>query len=521
MCYNWQSVIASKTKGGAVGIMKKGFDHEIYIERQSKYILERVKGWDKLYLEFGGKLMYDLHAKRCLPGYRENAKLELLQSLGDQAEILICVYAGDIQHNKRRGDLGNTYEAEVLKLIDDLRALGLTVNSVVITRYEGQPAARIFANKLESRGITTYTHAPIPGYPSEVDTIVSDQGYGANPYIRTEKPIVVVTAPGPGSGKLATCLGQLYHEHQLGNRAGYAKFETFPVWNVPLKHPLNVAYEAATADLKDFNIIDSFHLDAYGVTTVNYNRDMEMFPVVRRIIQRITGDDSIYRSPTDMGVNHIAAAIVDDEAVREASCQEIIRRYLKAAADYKRGAAEIDTLHRLQVLMETMNLRVEDRAVVLPAREYLAKVKERLGTQEGVSAVAIQLDDGTVITGRNSQLMSAAAAAILNAAKHLGNIPDDILLLPPIIIQPILNLKSGPLKMKNCHLGAEEILMALSISAVTNPTAQAAMERLGQLDGCQAHSTSYLTRSDEKICSKLGLDVTCDPEHLSESLFYI
>ena len=490
MCYNWQSVIASKTKGGEVGIMKKGFDHEIYIERQSKYILERVKGWDKLYLEFGGKLMYDLHAKRCLPGYRENAKLELLQSLGDQAEILICVYAGDIQHNKRRGDLGNTYEAEVLKLIDDLRALGLTVNSVVITRYEGQPAARIFANKLESRGITTYTHAPIPGYPSEVDT-----------------------APGPGSGKLATCLGQLYHEHQLGNRAGYAKFETFPVWNVPLKHPLNVAYEAATADLKDFNIIDSFHLDAYGVTTVNYNRDMEMFPVVRRIIQRITGDDSIYRSPTDMGVNQIAAAIVDDEAVREASCQEIIRRYLKAAADYKRGAAEIDTLHRLQVLMETMNLRVEDRAVVLPAREYLAKVKERLGTQEGVSAVAIQLDDGTVITGRNSQLMSAAAAAILNAAKHLGNIPDDILLLPPIIIQPILNLKSGPLKMKNCHLGAEEILMALSISAVTNPTAQAAMERLGALDGCQAH--------DEKICSKLGLDVTCDPEHLSESLFYI
>ena len=501
--------------------MKQGFDHQVYIREQSKYILERVKSWGKLYLEFGGKLMYDLHAKRCLPGYRENAKLELLQSLGDQAEILICVYAGDIQHNKLRGDFGTTYEMEVLKLIDDLRAVGLTVNSVVITRYEGQPAARIFAGKLESRGITTYTPAPIPGYPSDVDTIVSDQGYGANPYIRTQKPIVVVTAPGPGSGKLATCLSQLYHEHQLGNRAGYAKFETFPVWNIPLKHPLNVAYEAATADLKDFNIIDSFHLDAYGVTTVNYNRDMEMFPVVRRILHRITGDESIYRSPTDMGVNQIAAAIVDDQVVQDASKQEIIRRYLKAASDQKRGAGELETVHRLQVLMETMNLRVEDRAVVPAAREYLARAKERLGKAEGVTAVAIQLDDGTIITGRNSQLMSAAAAAILNAVKHLGNIPDDILLLPPIIIQPILNLKSGPLKMKNCRLGSEEILMALSISAVTNPTAQAAMERLGELDGCQAHSTTYLTKSDEKIFAKLGVYATCDPEHLGESLFYI
>ena len=500
--------------------MKQGFDHQIYIEQQSRYILERVKGWDKLYLEFGGKLMYDLHAKRCLPGYRENAKLELLQSLGDQAEILICVYAGDIQHNKRRGDFGTTYEMEVLKLIDDLRGLGLAVNSVVITRYEGQSAARIFANKLESRGITTYTHAPIPGYPSEVDTIVSDQGYGANPYIRTQKPIVVVTAPGPGSGKLATCLGQLYHEHQLGIRAGYAKFETFPVWNVPLKHPLNVAYEAATADLKDFNIIDSFHLEAYGATTVNYNRDMEMFPVVRRIIQRITGDDSVYRSPTDMGVNQIAAAIVDDQVVQEASRQEIIRRYLKAAGDHKLGTADIDTFHRLQVLMETMNLRVEDRAVVEPARQYLARVRERLGTAEGVAAVALQLDDGTIITGRNSQLMSAPAAAILNAVKHLAKVPDEMLLLPPIIIQPILQLKSGALKMQNCRLGAEEILMALSISAVTNPAAQAAMDRLGELDGCQAHSTAYLTRSDEKICSKLGMNITWDPEHLSESLFY-
>ncbi|MCI8880991.1 MAG: DUF1846 family protein, partial [Clostridiaceae bacterium] len=307
---------------------KTGFDHQTYIERQSHYILERVKGWDKLYLEFGGKLMQDTHAKRCLPGYRENAKLELLCALKEKAEIIICVYAGDIERSKVRGDFGITYASEVFRLIDDLRASGLDVNSVVITRYEGQPAAKTFAAKLNTRGIRTYTHAPIAGYPHDVDSIVSEEGYGRNPYVETTKPIVVVTAPGPGSGKLATCLNQLYHEKRLGRRAGYAKFETFPVWNVPIKHPLNVAYEAATVDLKDFNQIDSFHLDAYGTTTVNYNRDMEMFPVVKRMIERITGE-SVYKSPTDMGVNQIAAAITDDEVVQEASRQEIIRRYLK------------------------------------------------------------------------------------------------------------------------------------------------------------------------------------------------
>ena len=502
-------------------MVKVGFDKEKYLKLQSEHILERIQKFgNKLYLEFGGKLFDDFHASRVLPGFAPDSKIKMLLQLKESAEIVIVINASDIEKNKVRGDLGITYDVDVLRLIDAFRAIGLYVGSVVIAQFAGQPTADAFRSRLETLGVQVYLHYPIAGYPSNIPLIVSDDGYGKNQYIETSRPLVVVTAPGPGSGKMAVCLAQLYHEHKRGIKAGYAKFETFPIWNLPLKHPVNLAYEAATADLNDVNMIDPFHLESYGVTTVNYNRDVEVFPVLNAIFQQIAGE-SPYKSPTDMGVNQIAAAIVDDEAVREASCQEIIRRYLKAAADYKRGAAEIDTLHRLQVLMETMNLRVEDRAVVLPAREYLAKVKERLGTQEGVSAVAIQLDDGTVITGRNSQLMSAAAAAILNAAKHLGNIPDDILLLPPIIIQPILNLKSGPLKMKNCHLGAEEILMALSISAVTNPTAQAAMERLGQLDGCQAHSTSYLTRSDEKICSKLGLDVTCDPEHLSESLFYI
>ncbi|MEG0753871.1 MAG: DUF1846 family protein, partial [Angelakisella sp.] len=355
--------------------MKIGFDHEKYITEQSKYILERVNGWDKLYLEFGGKLMFDSHAKRCLPGYQENAKLELLASLRDSAEIIICVHAGDIERNKARGDSGITYGMDVFRLIDDLRSYRLKVNSVLVTRYDGQPSATMFMQKLENRGIKTYHHKSIPGYPGDVDTIVSDQGYGVNAYIETTRPIVVVTGPGPGSGKLATCLNQLYHEHQLGRHAGYAKFETFPVWNVPLKHSLNVAYEAATADLKDFNILDSFHLDAYGVTSVNYNRDMEMFPVVKRIIERITGDECCYKSPTDMGVNRIASGIVDDDVVREASRQEIIRRYFRAACDYKTGAVSEETYQRMRFIMDGQGLRPEDRTVVLPTRTYLEDAK--------------------------------------------------------------------------------------------------------------------------------------------------
>lgn len=501
-------------------IMKQGFDHQKYLEAQSKHILERVQGWDKLYLEFGGKLMLDTHAQRCLPGYQENAKLELLATLKDSAEIIICVHAGDIERNKVRGDLGITYGMDVLRLIDDLRSYDLTVNSVLITRYEDQPAAKIFGQKLENRGIRTYYHRPIKGYPSDVDAIVSDSGYGANEYIETTKPIVVVTAPGPGSGKLATCLSQLYHEHKRNRKAGYAKFETFPVWNIPLKHPLNVAYEAATADLKDFNMLDSFHLDAHGITAVNYNRDMEMFPVIKRIIERITGTESIYQSPTDMGVNCIAAGIIDDAVVQEASRQEIIRRYFKTACDYKLGTVDEDTWQRMRFIMEGQGLKPEDRQVVAPTRAYLEQVRQRLGKTDGVSATGIQLDDGTIITGRNSELMTASAAAILNAVKYLANIPDEMHLLPPIIIEPILDLKIKALKNRHHVLGCEEILTALSISAVTNPLAATAMDRLCQLDGCQAHSTCFITGSDEQVCSRLGMNITCDNVYMNHSLYY-
>ena len=349
--------------------MKRGFDSERYLTEQSKFILERVNSCKKLYLEFGGKLMNDLHAKRVLPGYDENAKIKLLQKLKDQAEIVICVYAGDIERNKIRDDYGITYDLEVYRLIDNLRDYGLDINSVVVTRYEGQPATRVFMNKLNRRGIRTYTHTATKGYPTDVETIVSDEGYGANPYIETTKPIVVVTAPGPGSGKLATCLGQLYHEQKRGIEAWYSKFETFPVWNVPLKHPLNIAYEAATADLKDVNMIDSFHFEAYGEMAVNYNRDMEMFPVIKRIIEKITGRESPYRSPTDMGVNRIGFGIVDDAVVREASCQEIIRRYFKTACEYKKGYVDKETFERVSLLMDELGLKVSDRKTVLPARK--------------------------------------------------------------------------------------------------------------------------------------------------------
>lgn len=497
----------------------KGFDHDLYIQLQSRYILERVKGWDKLYLEFGGKLTLDLHAKRCLPGYKPNAKLQLLQTLKDQAEIIICVHAGDIERNKIRGDFGTTYGQEVLRLIDDLRGRGLVVNSVLFTRYQGQPGTKTFAQKLENRGVRTYKHRSIPGYPLDVDAIVSDQGYGSNCWIETTRPIVVVTGPGPGSGKLATCLSQLYHESQRGVRAGYAKFETFPVWNIPLKHPLNVAYEAATADLKDLNIIDSFHLEAHGESAVSYNRDLEMFPVVRRIIETITGQESCYKSPTDMGVNQIAFAITDDQVVREASRQEIIRRYFKTAGDVKRGEADADTLHRMKILMQSQQLRPEDRPCVEPARQYRDQVLARPGQAKEVSTVAIQLEDGAIITGRNSALMTAPAAALLNAIKHLGGLPDAMHLLPPIIIEPIQNLKGKTFDLKDQVLCCEEILMALAISAVTNPVAQTAMEQLPRLDGAQAHATTFVLGTDEALYSRLRMNLTWDSQFLTDSLF--
>ncbi|WP_426348764.1 DUF1846 domain-containing protein [Alloiococcus sp. CFN-8] len=499
--------------------MEIGFDHKKYLEEQSKYILERVNNYDKLYLEFGGKLLFDMHAKRVLPGFDENAKIKLLHKLREKAEIVICVYAGDIERNKIRGDFGITYDMDVLRLIDDLRAYELDVNSVVITRYQEQPATNVFINKLERRGIKVYKHRSTKGYPTDVDTIVSDEGYGQNPYIETTKPIVVVTAPGPGSGKLATCLSQLYHEYKRGRSAGYSKFETFPVWNIPLKHPLNIAYEAATADLKDVNMIDPFHLESYNFKAVNYNRDIEMFPVLKKIIEKITGEEAAYKSPTDMGVNRVGYGITNDEVVQKASKDEVIRRFFKTQVEYKKGYVDIDTLNRVKFIMEELQLKEEDRKPVTVAREYASSYKVKNCT-EHCPVVAMELPDGTILTGRSSELMNSTAALILNSVKHIAKISDGIHLISPVILEPILNLKSKNLGIRNTALNCEEVLIALSICAATNPTAQVAMEKLSELSGCQAHSTTILSRSDEETFRRLGIDVTSDPEYPSESLYY-
>ena len=506
--------------------MKAGFDAKKYLEEQSKYILERVNHYDKLYLEFGGKLLGDYHAKRVLPGFDEDAKIKLLHNLKDKVEIIICVYAGDIERNKIRGDFGITYDMDVMRLIDDLRKWELEVNSVVITRYEQQPAAQIFINKLERRGIKVYQHQATKGYPLDVNVIVSEEGYGKNPYIETTRPIVVVTAPGPGSGKLATCLSQLYHESIRGRVAGYSKFETFPVWNVPLKHPLNIAYEAATADLKDVNMIDSFHMDAYGKVAVNYNRDIEAYPLLKRIIEKITGKEAIYKSPTDMGVNRVGFGIIDDDVVREASRQEVIRRYFKTGCEYKKGYVDKATFDRVQLIMEELGLQPGDRKVVAPAYQAAEEMERRL-TQEGqsdknhvCSAVAIELEDGTMVTGKSSDLMTATSAAMLNAIKQMARVADEIHLLSPVILEPIRSLKSNTLGSQSPALSCDEILIALTICAATNPMAQVCLDHLHKLRGCQAHSTTILIRSDEECFRKLGIDVTCDAVYPSDNLYY-
>ncbi|EOS7906720.1 DUF1846 domain-containing protein [Enterococcus hirae] len=499
--------------------MKKiGFDSEKYIEEQSAYILERVNHYDKLYLEFGGKLVDDKHAKRVLPGFEEDAKIKLLQKLKDQAEILICVYAGDIERNKIRGDYGITYDMDILRLIDEMRGYGLSINSVVITRYNGQPATNVFVNKLERRDIKVYKHSEIEDYPINVEKIVSENGFGKNEYIETSKPIVVVTAPGPGSGKLATCLNQLYHESQKGQSAGYSKFETFPVWNVPLKHPLNIAYEAATVDLKDVNMIDSFHYDAYGKVAVNYNRDVETFPVIKRIIEKITGKESIYQSPTDMGVNRVGFGIVDDEVVQEASRQEIIRRYFQTECDFKKGLIDEEAVNRIKLIMEEVGLQPEDRQVVLPTHEYAKTVQN--DSNDPSAVIAIQLPDEVIITGRTSSLMNASAAVILNAIKHLAHISDNIPLLSPLVLERIQGMKSAALHSSVDTLSLNEVLIALSISAVTNPIAQVAYDKLAELDGAQAHSTVIVNKNDEQTLKQLGIDITSAPFYPSENLFY-
>lgn len=503
--------------------MKKiGFDAEKYIEEQSKYILERINhgNSERLYLEFGGKLVQDKHAMRVLPGFDENAKIKLLHKLKDEAEIIICIYAGDIMTSKTRQDFGITYDLEVLRLIDMFRKYDLSINSVVVTRYEDAPSVNMFINKLTRRGIKTYKHYYTKGYPTDVDTIVSEEGYGANPYIEVTKPLVVVTGPGGGSGKLATCLSQLYHEYRLGRRVRYAKFETFPIWNLPLKHPVNVAYEAATADLKDVNMIDSFHLEAYGETTVNYNRDLEVFPVVKRIIEKITGEESEYKSPTDMGVNRAGFGIIDDEVCREAAKQEIIRRYMIAQVDYKKGKIEEGSLERAKLLMDEQGLQVTDRLVVEPAREYAEEKRSSNSRYENVVVMALELPDGKIITGRSSRRMVAAAAAILNAIKQLSGISDGIHLISPNVLGSIQTLKTDVLMNERTSLNAEEVLSALTISAATNPSAEMAVTKLPDLRGCRAHCTAILSDRDEQTLRSLGIDVTCDPEYVTTNLYF-
>ena len=492
--------------------MKIGFDNEKYLKMQSEHILERIKNFDnKLYLEFGGKLFDDFHASRVLPGFLPDSKLKMLLELKDQAEIVFVISAEDIESNKIRGDLGITYDLDVLRLIDAFRSVGLFVGSVCITKYAGQAAADQFQKRLTELGIRSYHHYKIPGYPSDINTIVSDEGYGKNDYIETTRPLVVVTAPGPGSGKMATCLSQLYHEQKRGIKAGYAKFETFPVWNLPLKHPVNVAYEAATADLNDVNMIDPFHLEAYGQTTINYNRDVEIFPVLNAMFKQILGE-SPYKSPTDMGVNMVGNCIVDDEACREASNQEIIRRYYQALCDCKRGIGSKETLNKLELIMRQAGLSVENRAVVNAA------LKREEDT--GHPAMAIQLDDGTLITGKTTDLLGAASAALLNALKVLGGIEHELHLVSPKAIEPIQRLKTNYLGSRNPRLHTDEILIALSTSAASDANAELAMEQIPKLKGLEAHSSVLLSSVDEQVFKRLGIHLTCDGKYETENRVY-
>lgn len=498
-----------------------GFDNEKYLYEQSAAILKRVAKFnDKLYLEFGGKILYDYHASRVLPGFAPNVKMRLLQKLKEKVEVIMCIYAGDIEHNKIRADFGITYDVDVLKSIDDLNWYGINVAAVVITRFTEQPAAIAFKNKLELKGIKVYVHYPTKGYPNDVDLIVSDEGYGANEYIETKKPIVVVTGPGPGSGKLATALGNMYHEYKKGIKSGYAKFETFPVWDLPLNHPVNIAYEAATADLHDVKMIDPYHLKAYGVEAVNYNRDIEAFSLLEKIIEKITKEKSFYLSPTDMGVNRISSGIIDDEVCREAAFQEIIRRHLRSFVDYAMARVGKDTVARTTEIMEKVGAKDEDRLVVEPARKA-AKDAEICGKGHGgiYCGAAIELHDGTIITGKNSSLLHASSSMILNAVKYLAGLPDSMMLLPESVIDSVTHLKKDILNGKQVSLDVEETLIALAISAISNPAAQMAMQKLTELNNCEMHSTHIPTPGDEAGLRKLKINVTCDPIFSSKRLF--
>ena len=486
-------------------MVKIGFDNEKYLQMQSQHIKERIAQFGgKLYLEFGGKLYDDNHASRVLPGFQPDSKLRMLLQLKDQVEMVIAINADDIEKNKIRGDLGITYDRDVIRLIGVFRDFGLYVSSVVLTRFHGQTLAKAFQSRLEGMGIRVYHHYSIEGYPANTAYVVSEEGFGKNDYIETSRSLVVVTAPGPGSGKLATCLSQVYHEHQRGIQAGYAKFETFPIWNIPLNHPVNLAYEAATADLNDVNMIDPFHLEAYGLTTVNYNRDVEAFPVLEALFEKIMGSCP-YKSPTDMGVNMAGNCIFDDEAVKHASRQEIIRRYYVAACDLKQGKCGEEVVRKLELLMRKAGVSPEERTTVAPALEREA--------QTGDAAAAMELPDGSIVTGRTSDLLGASSALLLNALKALSNLPDEMHLMSPVVLDPIQHLKVDHLGNRNPRLHTDETLIALSICAATNPLAELAMEQLGKLKGCEVHSSVILSAVDEKVFKRLGINLTCDPKY--------
>ncbi|HIX29666.1 MAG TPA: DUF1846 domain-containing protein [Candidatus Blautia stercoravium] len=491
--------------------MKIGFDNDKYLSMQSEHIKERISQFDnKLYLEFGGKLFDDYHASRVLPGFAPDSKLKMLEQLSDHAEIVIVISAGDIEKNKVRGDLGITYDLDVLRLMDAFKDRGFFVGSVVITQFSGQAGAMAFKAKLENLGIRVYLHYPIAGYPSNIPFIVSDEGYGKNEYIETSRPLVVITAPGPGSGKMATCLSQLYHEHKRGVHAGYAKFETFPIWNIPLKHPVNLAYEAATADLNDVNMIDPFHLEAYGETTVNYNRDVEIFPVLSAIFERIFGKCP-YQSPTDMGVNMAGNCIIDDEACKEASRQEIIRRYYQVLEGRLEESSTEEEVFKLELLMKQAGISVEDRRVTTAALERAEKT--------GAPAAAIELEDGRILTGKTSDLLGASAALLLNTLKELAQIPHNLHVLSPTAIEPIQKLKIDYLGSKNPRLHTDEVLIALSSTAATSDVAKLALEQLPKLKGCQVHSSVMLSSVDKKVFKKLGVQLTSEPVYEHKKIY--
>ena len=489
-----------------------GFDNEKYLQLQSEHIRKRIEQFGgKLYLEFGGKLFDDYHASRVLPGFQPDSKMRMLKSLRDDVEIVIAVCAADIEKNKIRGDLGITYEDDTLRLIDAFTTRDLYVGSVVITQYASQPAADAFIHRLQHLGVRCYRHYPIPGYPTDVNRIVSEEGYGRNEYIETSRSLVVVTAPGPGSGKMATCLSQLYHEHERGISAGYAKYETFPIWNLPLKHPVNLAYEAATADLNDVNMIDPFHLEAYGRTTVNYNRDVEIFPVLRTIFQRIYGA-SPYQSPTDMGVNMAGFAITDDFACREASRKEILRRYYTGAVDVAKGSADEELIRKLESIMQQAEVTAEFNPAIAGALQRAEETETVAG--------AMELADGTVVTGHTSPLLGASAALLLNALKTLAGIRKEVTLLPSTVIEPISRLKIKSLGHHNPRLHSDEVLIALSVSAMNNPLAAMALEKLSDLRDCDAHFSVIISEQDVHIYRRLGIHLTMEPKYESQRLYH-